>query len=77
MISTDSLCLRVAQMPRSRHLAIFVLTDTQTDGQNRLLYPLLSGVKIYRSAGNQCGTIICQVLQINYLPGELDPPWCS
>jgi hypothetical protein len=25
-ISTDSLCLRVAQMPRSRDLAIFVLT---------------------------------------------------
>jgi hypothetical protein len=31
-ISTDSLHLRVAQMPRSRDLAIFVLmTDRQTD----------------------------------------------
>jgi hypothetical protein len=30
--STDSLCLRVAQMPRSRDLAIFVLTtDRQTN----------------------------------------------
>jgi hypothetical protein len=41
--SIDLLCLRVAQMPRSRHLAIFVLTtDRQTDRHpNRLLYPLL------------------------------------
>jgi hypothetical protein len=31
-ISTDSLCLRVAKMPRSRDLAMFVLTtDRQTD----------------------------------------------
>jgi hypothetical protein len=32
MISTDSLCIRVAQMPRSRDLVIFVLTtdDRQT-----------------------------------------------
>ena len=30
-ILTDLLCLRVAQMPRSRDLAIFVLTDRQTD----------------------------------------------
>ena len=32
-ISTDSLCLRVAQMPRSRDQAIFVLTtdDSITD----------------------------------------------
>ena len=35
-ISTD-LCLQVAQMPKSRDLAIFMLTDRQ----NRLLYPLL------------------------------------
>ena len=41
MILMDSLCLRVTQMPRSRDLAIFVLIDRQTDGQNRLLYPLL------------------------------------
>jgi hypothetical protein len=38
-ISTDLLRLRVAQTPRSRDLAIFLLmTDGQTD---RLLYPLL------------------------------------
>ena len=36
-ISTDSLYLRVAQVPRYRDLAIFVLTTD--DRQNRLLYP--------------------------------------
>ena len=38
LILTDWLCLQVAQMPRSRDLAIFVVTtaDRQT---NRLLYP--------------------------------------
>ena len=34
-ILTDSLCVRVAQMPRYRDLIIL------SDGQNRLLYPLL------------------------------------
>jgi hypothetical protein len=42
--STDLLYLRVAQMSRCSDLAIFVLTDgqtdRQTDGHNRLLYPL-------------------------------------
>jgi hypothetical protein len=28
-------------MPRFPDLAIFVVTDRQTDGQNQLLYPLL------------------------------------
>jgi hypothetical protein len=32
-ISTDLLYLRVAQMPRCPDLAIFVLTDKQTNGQ--------------------------------------------
>ena len=32
-ISTDMLCLRVAQMPRSPDLVIFVLTDRQTNRQ--------------------------------------------
>jgi hypothetical protein len=43
------LCLQVAQMPRFPDLAILVVTDRRTDGQtdrwtdgqNRLLYPLL------------------------------------
>ena len=26
-------------MPRTREVAIFVLTDKQTNGQNQLLYP--------------------------------------
>ncbi|MCG8626800.1 MAG: hypothetical protein MJE68_32960 [Proteobacteria bacterium] len=38
-ILTDTLHLRVAQMPRSPDLAIFVLTDNN-DRQNRLHYPL-------------------------------------
>ncbi len=42
--STGLLYLRVAQMSRCSDLAIFVLTDGQTDrrtdGQNRLHYPL-------------------------------------
>jgi hypothetical protein len=37
--SIDLLCLWVAQIPRSRHLAIFVLTTDRH--ANRLLYPLL------------------------------------
>jgi hypothetical protein len=36
--SIDSLFLRVAQVPRSGDMAIFVSADRQT---NRLLYPLL------------------------------------
>ena len=40
-ISTVWSYLRVAQIPRSQDLAIFVLINRQTDGQNRLLYPLL------------------------------------
>ena len=37
LIPTDWICLRVAQMPRSQDLMIFVVTtDGQTDG---LLYP--------------------------------------
>ena len=41
LIPTDWLCLLVAQMPRSRDLAIFVVTtDGQVDKQtDRLLYP--------------------------------------
>jgi hypothetical protein len=40
--SIDSLCLRVAQVPRFRDMVIFVSTDIQTDRRtNRLLYPLL------------------------------------
>ena len=40
-ILTDTLHLRVAQMPRSPDLAIFVLTDDNNDDrQNRLHYPL-------------------------------------
>ena len=38
-ILTDTLHLRVAQMPRSPDLAIFVLTDDNDDRQN-LHYPL-------------------------------------
>jgi hypothetical protein len=40
-ISTDSLCLQVAQMPRSRDLAILVLTtdDRQTDTQTDCFTP--------------------------------------
>jgi hypothetical protein len=38
-ISTDSLCLRVARMPRSPDLAIFVLTDRQTDTQTDCFTP--------------------------------------
>jgi hypothetical protein len=34
---TDLLHLQVAQMPRCPDLAIFVLTDKRTDGQNHLL----------------------------------------
>ena len=34
-ISTDSLWLGVAQMPRTREVAIFVLTDKQTDGRTK------------------------------------------
>jgi hypothetical protein len=37
-ISIDSLCLWVAQVPRSQNMAIFVQTDRQI---SRLLYPLL------------------------------------
>ena len=37
---TDTLYLRVTQMPRSPDLAIFVLTTDNDDGQNRLHYPL-------------------------------------
>jgi hypothetical protein len=39
--SIDLLCLRVAQMPRSRHLAIFVLTtvNRQTDTQTNCFTP--------------------------------------
>ena len=41
-ILTVWLCLRVAQVPKSRDLAILCWqTDKQTDRQNRLLYPLL------------------------------------
>ena len=42
-ILTDTLYLRVAQMPRSPDLAIFMLTDNNNndnDRQNRLHYPL-------------------------------------
>ena len=41
-ILTDMLYLRVAQMPRSPDLAIFVLIDNNDDDdrQNRLHYPL-------------------------------------
>ena len=39
-VSTALLRLRVAQMPRSRDLAIFC-AERQIDGQNQLLYPLL------------------------------------
>jgi hypothetical protein len=39
-ISTDSLCLRVAQIPRSPDLAFFVLTtDRQTDTQTDRFTP--------------------------------------
>ena len=37
-------------MPRSPDLAIFVLRDKQTDGQNQLLYPL------HMRVGNKYGT---------------------
>jgi hypothetical protein len=40
-ISTDSLRLRVAQMPRSRDLAIFVMMTDQDRQTNQLLSPLL------------------------------------
>ena len=36
-VSTDSFCLRVAQMPRSRDVAIFVATDDRKD-KTRLLF---------------------------------------
>ena len=39
-ILTDTLHLRVAQMPRSPDLAIFVPTDDNNDRQNQLHYPL-------------------------------------
>ena len=39
-ISTDMLYLQVAQTPRSPDVAIFVLTTTDDDRQNQLLYPL-------------------------------------
>ena len=40
VILTDTLYLRVAQIPTSPDLAIFVLTDDNDDRQNRLHYPL-------------------------------------
>jgi hypothetical protein len=47
-ISTDSLCLRVAQMPRSRDLAIFVLTtDRQTDCFTPAAHARTRGNKAY------------------------------
>ena len=41
LIPTDWSCLRVAQLPRCRDLALFVVTtDRRADGQtDRLLYP--------------------------------------
>jgi hypothetical protein len=51
-ISTDSLCLRVAQMPRYRDLAIFVLTidgqtytDTQTGSFTPAAHPRTRGTR--------------------------------
>jgi hypothetical protein len=54
-ISTDSLCLLVTQMPRSRDLAIFVLTTDDRQTHKPIALPLLPRVLLLRM--RTCGVM--------------------
>ena len=55
------LCLRVAQIPRSRDLAIFVLANGQIDRENQLFYPCCACAWSNKTKG----TAVCNVASIS------------
>ena len=75
LIPTDWICLRVAQMPRSQDLAIFVTTDGQTD---QLLYPCACTWGKYAVLVHACkinsdalSMVMCTINAVNIL--SVDP----